>query len=269
MGSTLTVRIEAPYVIKELVPDICAIEARRTEAAREVAKKSDLFIVPEVLDVDIAAGLLVLEYIPELTHPLHSSIVRSKERAAIYRKIGWAIGTLHTELDIDSCITRGARIGGGVVQDKDVVLHGDCHPGHTLWSKRDNKVVVIDWSGMYKPGDRPTVGTFGPWHRDILYWVSQMVVQIITRRSLIGALRSASLSEEFIRGYENGVGVNISRKWLREECLRKMKAGIIKKKYAQEGTFRAHVSSAGKMILMVFIGKLLFRWQGKDLQEAG
>lgn len=265
---TCSVRIEPPYVIKQMIPKFCVIEAQRTQAALDAANESDIFVVPKIVELEPESGLLVLEYLPELIHPLDRSIVLSNKRAAIFRSIGQAIACLHARLDISYATAHGTRAGGGTRHITDVVLHGDCHPGHTLWSRAVKKVAVIDWSGMYISGKCPTVRTYGPRRRDTVYWIVELVSQALRTKNVAGFLCCPNLIEHFIHGYEQGSGKTISRKRLRIQYIENVKA-----RFKKEGAEYkpGHITSFNRRIrilLMLVMGHLLFRWKQKRVRSA-
>lgn len=260
-GATFEVTIQPPHVIKKVRPELCSIEAERTKEARKIADSTGLFIVPEVLEVNEPDGILVLEYLPNLVHPMESIAVGATSHTTIADNIGVAIALLHRGMDMSNARKQGTRAGGDHANESDVVLHGDCHPGHTLWSESEGRAAIIDWSGMYVRGENATVRTFGPGHRDVVYWIVELASWSIYGKNTKTLMGGSEIVKNFLSGYERSSGVRMERDLMCKYFRRNVKTRAARRLRAGSFGLKTPVSALSRYALLMFASYFLFRYR--------
>ena len=125
------VSFDAGRVLKRQSPEQARRELENTEAGRSLGARSGSFAVPQILDSDLDAGLLVFEEI-QAGQPLAELLRRASPREAEARaaQAAVALAAIHEER-----------------------THGDFSLSNLLFSSQHQQLFVVDWSEARWLGD--------------------------------------------------------------------------------------------------------------------
>ena len=158
------------------------IERERSRFGAHVATSCGLFDVPDVLSFDDANGEIVFQYVGGSVPLKKYFVVDPNTRLA--ERCGLALAHIHSA-------------GSGNV-DGGLFLHGDYGMSNILYSERDDRLTIVDWSNADWMGIPPGQST-GPAGLDLGIAILSMFHRTVIRGR--GISFPERLSEAFLRGY--------------------------------------------------------------------
>jgi tRNA A-37 threonylcarbamoyl transferase component Bud32 len=129
----------------------------RTEAGREVAQQTGLFVVPEIVSFDDSRGEIVFERLHLIgIRPALSDSSRSMSLAG---RVATILAAIHGLMKPDESATMMSAGEMGISPQRDAVpLHGDFGVSNLLYLSTSDRIVVIDWSNADWIGVKADLG---------------------------------------------------------------------------------------------------------------
>ena len=156
-------------VLKTDTPNKMQVEVSKTQKAYEVGLSTGLFIVPKILSYDFKTGKAELEYLQDLIS-IKKLIITNQATGLLFEDIGKALAFIHRDLKLKEemktylpkCLD---------FNNDNVFLHGDFNTTNVLFSKKDNRLVVLDWQ-MTEVFDGKA--TYGSRYFDISWFINSV-----------------------------------------------------------------------------------------------
>jgi tRNA A-37 threonylcarbamoyl transferase component Bud32 len=151
------ISVEGATVIKLQKPGASRRERLRTEAGREVAQQTGLFMVPEIVSFDDSRGEIVFER-------LHLTGIRRvlsdpRRSMGLAARVAAILAAIHRWMKPDESATRISAGEMGISPQRDVVpLHGDFGVSNLRYLTDSDRIVVIDWSNAEWIGVKADLG---------------------------------------------------------------------------------------------------------------
>lgn len=181
--------------------DSIEVESLKMTLAHEIAERSMLFRVPQV----ISTGERCIEtsYLPGLV-PFRRSLSDRDKRLLIANKAGAALAAIHANLKLPDAwkheLPEGLR---GECSDS-VYIHGD-FSGENVCVDQDGNIVILDWSMTPRFGGKSTYGTR---YFDVCWFLCNLFRRPVYEYAFLGSL--SSLASAFLQGYEAHAGMAYS-----------------------------------------------------------
>jgi hypothetical protein len=153
-----TLSVGENTVIKLQEPVASRRERLRTEAGREVARQTGLFVVPEIVSSDDSRGEIVFERL-QLTG-IRRILSDPGQSMAFADRIARVLAAIHGLMKPDQSATASAPGESGISPQRAVVvpLHGDFGVSNVLFLPTSDRLVVIDWSNADWIGVKADLG---------------------------------------------------------------------------------------------------------------
>jgi hypothetical protein len=179
-------------------PSLLAVEAAKTQAARQIGESSGLFYVPKVVRFDVEAGMLEFERLEGLATLLDLAVARDSRAGELIRRAGMALAAVHEKLvlpgEMKHDLPGDWTDGGG----EDVFIHGDFACINVCFHQPSGRLVIIDWSAAPLMGRMPT---FGSRYFDILWFATSVFRGAPWRR--LFSWDAEGMLREFLAGYSD------------------------------------------------------------------
>ena len=159
-------------------PELVNVEYQKTIRAREIALKSGLFYVPEVLHFEASKGVLDFELISDLE--TLNDLVETGDSvvSTCIGQVGKAMQLVHSTLKLPETIEIDLNKRWKISQGSVVNFHGDLTLNNICYSKSKASMVLIDWSAAPLIGSRATRGSY---HFDLLWLIAYFFYAIPIR----------------------------------------------------------------------------------------
>jgi hypothetical protein len=190
----MRVEFSGSKVYKRDAPDLIRVEREKMVRAREIGEQTGLFYVPEVIDYDEAAGLIVMENIPGIVG-VRNARLAIPARCQLFARIGEGLSEVHRRLTLPASMR--VMLPEKFCDSDEIFMHGDFSGENVCVSVDDVRMpVVLDWHTTALCGGRATVGS--------RHFDQSLFIANIFKRPLIGlpGLNEArDLVEAFLGGY--------------------------------------------------------------------
>lgn len=156
-ASNRAISVDGATVTKIQKPGASRQERLRTEAGREVAQQTGLFVVPEIVSFDDSRGEIVFER-------LHLTGIRQvlsdpSRSMGLAGRVATVLAAIHGLMKPDESATMMSAGEMGISPQRDVVpLHGDFGVSNVLYLSGSDRLVVIDWSNADWIGVKADLG---------------------------------------------------------------------------------------------------------------
>ena len=187
-------------------PVLLSIEAYKLTMAAKIARQTNLFEVPRIIEFDEQNGLLTTEWIPDLV-PIRNICLPSSNSNSVMRRVGRALAAIHALLSLPPHLRIGlpASIADAGNQ---AFLHGDFSGENVCFRMTDCSVVILDWSMTRLLGG---TSTFGTSYFDIAWFINNLFTKPV--HALLRGPKPCSSADNFLDGYlaQAGAGFDEQR----------------------------------------------------------
>jgi len=190
------VTLNKDTVVKKVDPLLMEIEVGVTQAARELARTSGLFCVPQIIRYDHRSGVIEFERI-EGYITLRQLLSRTDDNLEVIRRVGTVLAHIHGHLRVPHDLRFGVlsqclSTGGDVVP-----IHGDFNTINVGYKRETNVIVVLDWASAPILDKRVTMG---PRYFDLAHFLRSLLVH---QSSTLEAIRRFNCrANMFIESYQ-------------------------------------------------------------------
>ena len=162
-----TVQIGKNTVTKTAAPGLMRVEVEKTRRAFEIGRDCGFFRVPEVLEYDEAAGVVVFELIEDI----QPAISRVKQGQFIAERIGRSLAVVHQSLSLpqEMVVPLPPEF---VLPGTEVFLHGDFNCCNVCLQPCSDSIVIIDWQMTSRHGGE---STYGNRYFDLVWFVNHLL----------------------------------------------------------------------------------------------
>lgn len=190
------VTFEPDCVVKSVTPDLCAIEAWRTELGRGIGLATGAFYTPEIKAID--ADSITLERLDGLVN-IRERLNR-RDGPDIARKVGAALAEIHGvgAADINwRDAPDGAR---DFVTASAGFYHGDFNTYNVLYDGPNDRLCVLDWLN-------PAWARGHSFARDRYFDLCVFILSTFSRRWLEAGVvkQPEEITDQFLWGYANNI----------------------------------------------------------------
>jgi len=208
------VTLEKDTVLKKVDPRFVDIEVRVTQAARELACRSTLFCVPQIIRYNRSSGVIEFERIHGFI-TLGQFLAKKPDNIIIIRRVGKVLAHIHNHLCVPPDIRQPAD-SRWISIDGDVVpMHGDFNTVNVGYKEDTNAIVVLDWTSPASLGPRSTVG---PRYLELAHFIYSLCIHQANFLKSLRLLRRRA--NAFLEGYEAELGRQIDLSILADFLLR-------------------------------------------------
>jgi hypothetical protein len=177
-------------------PSLLAVEATKTQLARQIGEESGLFYVPKVIRFDAKAGVLEFERLENMV-PLLELGVRGDDRLfGLLKKTGQALAVIHGKLVLPDEMKHELPPEWMDRPEENVFIHGDFAMCNLSFHETSSQLVIMDWSAAPLLGRTPTFGTR---FFDALWFVSSIFHGAPAKKML--RWNSEKMADAFLTGY--------------------------------------------------------------------
>ena len=150
------VRFDGDRVIKSGDPRRIQLEVKKTQAAFELSKETNLFRVPRVISHDQKKGIYVQERIHGIKN-IQKRAAYGNRKDSLWSRVGESLALIHANYRPKDCleISLPAPWGYG----GSVWIHGDFNLVNINTVKATNEIVIIDWCTTARINNDCTVGS--------------------------------------------------------------------------------------------------------------
>mgnify|MGYP001146765002 CR=1 FL=1 len=223
---------------------LLAIEAVKTQKAREIGEASGLFRVPKVLDFDEQKGVLDFERIDGLATLLQLAVEKDPRLCDLMERAGRALAVVHRQLLLPDDMKHQLPPQWMARPDDNVFIHGDFGGQNVCYCKGSDQLVVLDWSAAPLIGRVPT---YGSRYFDILWFVSFMFRGCPNRSVL--AWDVEKLMAPFVTGYAQEAAIDADGLAQTIPAMRTLQKRSIRYLAGQKTVVRAAVYSVCQIVM--------------------
>jgi len=208
------VRLQKYTVLKKVNPRLGEIEIKVTQAARDIARTSGLFYVPQIIEYDRDSGIIEFERIHGFI-TVGQFLAKNPDNITILRRVGKVLAHIHNYLSVPPDVrqltdARWLNINGDVVP-----MHGDFNTVNVGYKEDTDVIVVLDWAS---PASLGLGRTLGPRHLELAHFIYSLCIhQANFLKSLYLLRRRANA---FLEGYEAELGQPIDLSKIADFLLR-------------------------------------------------
>lgn len=136
-----------------------ALEAQKSILAAAIGRDTGLFYVPELLGYDAKQGVLETEWIDGLDSLICLALQRDPKMGELCYRAGLALAAIHKDLRLPENMK--IRLSGEIPANPggEVFLHGDFNGSNVCFDRRNDRLVIVDWSSAPLMGGKPTFGS--------------------------------------------------------------------------------------------------------------
>ena len=177
-----SVEVCSDRLIKRQRPLYSRLERERSDIGASIGKSCGLFDVPDVLSFDDAVGEIAFRFKPDAI-PLKKYLVKNP-CAELAERCGRALAYIH--------------LANPTIDDGSVFFHGDYGLGNLLYTEREDRLTIVDWSNAHWLGVPPGQA-YGPAGLDLGIAILSLFHCLFLRGSRIPV--PGLLGVAFLRGY--------------------------------------------------------------------
>ena len=213
-ATSRNVTFQEDTVLKTVDPRFAEVEVRVTQAAYDLARKSELFNVPRILSYDLTAGVIEFERVMEYV-TLGHLIARTPGNLEVIQRIGKALACIHTQLQLPSCLRIPVDAKWMTSDDDMVPIHGDFNTINVGLDENTNAVTVMDWASASGLDRKHTVG---PVYLDLAHFVYSLFIHQASHINAMMSLKQRT--NVFLDVYQSESGRKIDLSVLADFLLR-------------------------------------------------
>lgn len=182
-------------IIKEYAHvDLLNIEREKLLSANRIAKETNLFMVPEILNCSLEKKTLELGFLDNLI-PLNMLTLSNNNMQELFRKVGNSLGVIHQKLNLNEKLIEAFPEEWNRDFDN-VFVHGDFTCVNVCYQKTSGKIVILDWLTSHLIGAQYTCCSR---YFDLLWFV--WLVFNIYKSNLFFSWKPKVFIDSFLRGY--------------------------------------------------------------------
>jgi hypothetical protein len=131
---------------KDGFPEEIRLELEKLRLAHAIGESSNLFCVPEILDVDVPAGRLHLEHLTGLRTLAELAASDDPGLMPALRLLGRSLSAVHEQLRLSEEDTIPLPDEWMGLDDENAYLHGDLTVCNVGWDDSTGRLVMFDWA---------------------------------------------------------------------------------------------------------------------------
>lgn len=172
------------------------IEVEKTLRAHEIAKKTDLFYTPKVLNYNDTTGCIKFERLDHI-RKMRSVITSMEIDDSIIRSLGFSLAAIHNELTLpdDMVLPLPQEYSQSGNQ---VFIHGDFNLGNIFLDMDNKRIIIMDWQSTYKVGEPATYDTR---YFDLMWFIYNLFYRPLNHPRYRSGIPAASMAELFLYSY--------------------------------------------------------------------
>ena len=182
-------------------PRVLEIEDEKSIRAAAIGKATGMFYVPEVLQYDADQGILDTEWIDGLENLNGVALRRDPKMGELCHRTGVALAAIHEQLRLPEKLKIRLPEIMPTSSYAEVFLHGDFTGDNVCYDRKNDRLVIVDWSSAPLFGGK---ATFGPRYFDLIWFGHFFYCSRPAR--WMGIWGDDIWYQSLIRGYESTSG---------------------------------------------------------------
>ena len=195
----IKVDIQNGKVVKQSEPLLMKIEYEKHHEAYNLSIKSNLFKVPKIYDYDSKAGIIVIEYLPNILR--YDSIKNPSDKIII--QIADSLSFIHDNLKIKS--QNSSNLLDKYGSKNKVFIHGDFNGHNVCVDQQNNKIVILDWQTTKIFGETTT---YASRFFDVLWFATYSLRK--PKKKDLNFFRTIRASKLFLESYINSTKYKVN-----------------------------------------------------------
>jgi tRNA A-37 threonylcarbamoyl transferase component Bud32 len=181
---------------KDGFPEEIRLELEKLRLAHAIGESSNLFCVPEILDVDVPAGRLHLEHLTGLRTLAELAASDDPGLMPALRLLGRSLSAVHEQLRLSEEDTIPLPDEWMGLDDENAYLHGDLTVCNVGWDDSTGRLVMFDWALSRIIG---VPATYGSRYFDLAWFVRSVFWSVPWRRRPL--YPAGRMCDEFLASY--------------------------------------------------------------------